>query len=153
MQKRSNKNNTVLYDRYYLQNWKAIKYEKIANHRKYRKPNVPSHPHNFWLNFDIANHDLLHPCLLMGKTKFQKNAACGNEAGSFRLPRASVCLGRDDKNLRASFEWGATWLKMPRINAFSRNVSSKNLPTHVECKSLRENSASILETDKVLESL
>ena len=32
-----------------------------------------------------------------------------------------------------SFEWGGAWVKIPRINAFSRNVNSTNLkifPTH-----------------------
>ena len=32
---------------YYLQNCKAITIEKIANHTKYKKPNVPSHLHIF----------------------------------------------------------------------------------------------------------
>ena len=34
---------TILYDkRYYLQNCKAIPFEKIVNHKKYKKPNAPS---------------------------------------------------------------------------------------------------------------
>ena len=40
--------------------------------------------------------------------------------------------------------------KMPRINAFSRNVNSINLkifPTRGGIKSLRENSTSILERE------
>ena len=69
----------MLYDRYYLQNCKAITFEKIAVHTKYKKPNVPSHLHIFWLNFDKANHSLFHPFLLLGKTDFRKNAALGNE--------------------------------------------------------------------------
>ena len=28
----------------------------------------------------------------------------------------SFCLGRDDKNLGASFEWREAWVKMPRIH-------------------------------------
>ena len=44
-QRRGIKINTILYDRYYLQNFKAITFEKIANHTKYKKPNVPSHLH------------------------------------------------------------------------------------------------------------
>ena len=36
----------------------------------------------------------------------------------------SFCLGCDDKNLGASFEWGGAWVKMPRINGFSRNMNS-----------------------------
>ena len=47
LQRRSNKINTILYDRYYLQNCKAITFEKIANHTKCKKPNVPSHLHIF----------------------------------------------------------------------------------------------------------
>ena len=40
---RSNKINTILYERYYLQNYKAITFEKIANHTKYKKLVIPSH--------------------------------------------------------------------------------------------------------------
>ena len=40
---------------------------------------------------------------------------------NFVLPRAWW------KNLRASFEWGGAWVKMPRINALPRNVNSINL--------------------------
>ena len=79
---------------------------KIVNHTKYRKPNVPSHLHIFRLNFEKS-----YP---------------GEKVISF-------CLGPDDKNLGASFEWGVAWVKMPWINAFSRNVNSINLkifPTH-----------------------
>ena len=47
LQRRSNKINTILYDRYYLQNCKAITFGKIANHAKYKKLDVPSHLHNF----------------------------------------------------------------------------------------------------------
>ena len=36
LQRRSNKVNTILYDRYYLQNCKANTIEKIANHTKYK---------------------------------------------------------------------------------------------------------------------
>ena len=39
--------NTILRDRYHLQNCKAITFEKIANHTKYEKRNVPSHLHIF----------------------------------------------------------------------------------------------------------
>ena len=42
----------MLYDRYYLQNRKAIAFEKIANHTKYKKRNLPSYLHIFRLNFD-----------------------------------------------------------------------------------------------------
>ena len=55
--------------------YKAITFEKIANHTKYKKSNVPSHLHIFWLNFDKANHSFLHPFLLLGETDFRKNAA------------------------------------------------------------------------------
>ena len=60
-QRRSNEMNTTLYDRYYLQNCKAIIFERIANQIKYKKPDVPSHFHNFWLNFDKTNYSFLHP--------------------------------------------------------------------------------------------
>ena len=39
----------------------------------------------------------------------------------------SFCLGHDEKNLGESFEWGGACIKMPQINAFSRNVNSINL--------------------------
>ena len=45
----------------------------------------------------------------------------------------SLCLGSDDKNLGASFEWRGARVKMPRINVFSRDANSINLktfPTH-----------------------
>ena len=45
--KRSNKIDTILYDRYYLQNCKATTYEKISNHTKYKTTNVPSHLYVF----------------------------------------------------------------------------------------------------------
>ena len=37
--------------------------------------------------------------------------------------RFSFCIGRDDQNLDASFEWVGARVKMLRINAFSRNVT------------------------------
>ena len=65
--------------KYYLQNCKAITFEKIPNHSKHKKPNVPFHIHIFWLNFDKTNHSILHSFLLFGETNFRKNAACENE--------------------------------------------------------------------------
>ena len=41
------KPNTMLYDRYYPHNCKAITFSKILNHTKYKKPNVSSHVHIF----------------------------------------------------------------------------------------------------------
>ena len=35
----------MLHGRYYFQNCKAISFEKIADHTKYKKPNVESHLH------------------------------------------------------------------------------------------------------------
>ena len=68
---------------------------------KYISPNVPSHLHIFWLNFDKANHSFLHPFLL-GENRFSKYSAW-------------------------SFEWGiGAWVKMHRFNAFSRNVNHIN---------------------------
>ena len=37
----------MLYDRYYLQNCKAITFEKIASETKHKKPIVPSHLYIF----------------------------------------------------------------------------------------------------------
>ena len=39
--------NTILYDRYDLRNCKTITFEKITNHTKYKKSNVPSRLHIF----------------------------------------------------------------------------------------------------------
>ena len=68
---RSNKINTIIYDRYYLQNYKAITFE---NHIQYKKLSVPCHLYIFQLNFDKANHSFLHPFLLLGETDFRNNA-------------------------------------------------------------------------------
>ena len=106
---RSNKINTILYDRYCLQNCKAITFAKIADHTKYKKPNVLSHHHIFWMNSDKADNSFLYPFLLLGKQIFE------------------ICLGRDNKYLGVSFKWGGAWVKMPWINTFSRNVNSINL--------------------------
>ena len=53
-------------------------------------------------------------------------------------------------------EWAWASGKMPRINAFSRNVSFINWKIFlhmVECKILKKNSASILDRDKARGSL
>ena len=47
LQRKSNKVDTILHDRYYLQNYKVITFEKVENHTKYKKPNVLSHLHIF----------------------------------------------------------------------------------------------------------
>ena len=108
-QRRGNKLNTTLYDRWYLQNCKAITFRKIANNTKYKKPNVPSHFHIFWVNFDKENHSFLYPFLLLEETDFQKNSAWNPE-------------------------WETeAWVKMLRFDAFSRNVNtinSKSFPTY-----------------------
>ena len=69
--------------------------------------------------------------------------------------RFSFCIGRDDQNLDASFEWVRAWVKMLRINAFSRNVTPLiwKFSLHmVEYKCLRENSTTILERERERES-
>ena len=122
----------MLHGRYYFQNCKAISFEKIADHTKYKKPNVESHLHILWLNFDKANHSFLHISLLLGETDF------------------SFCLGRIHMDLGASFEWRGAWVKMPQTNAFSRDVNSiilQFLPHMGEDKSLRENLTSILKIE------
>ena len=119
--RRSIKVNTILYDRYYLQNCKVIIFKKISNRTKYKKLYVSSHLHIFWLKFDKANHSFFPPFLLLRET---------DSLGEWVI---SFCLGCNDKNLGASFDWGGAWVKMPRINPFSRNVNSINLkilPTH-----------------------
>ena len=87
---RNNKINTILCDRYYLQNCKAITFEKIANHSKDKKPNVPSHLHIFWLNFDKAII-FSPPFFAVGGNRFSKKYCLGKRVISF-------CLGRDDEN-------------------------------------------------------
>ena len=98
LQRRNNKTNAILYHRYYLRNCKTITIEQIANYTKYKKPNVPSHLHIFWLNFDKANHSFLYPFLLLGKQIFERMLPGWMSNFS--------CLGHDDKNLGVSFEWG-----------------------------------------------
>ena len=39
--------NALIYDRYYLQDCKAITFGKIVDHTKYKKPNVPRRLHIF----------------------------------------------------------------------------------------------------------
>ena len=78
LQRRNNKINIILYDRYYLQYCKAITFEKIANHEEYKKPNALSHLHVFWLNSDKVVHRFPHPFLPLEETDFRKNAAWGN---------------------------------------------------------------------------
>ena len=86
----------------------------------------------------------------VGGNRFSKKCSLEKRVISF-------CLRCDDKNLGASFECGGTWVKMPRFNAFSRNVNTINLkifPTHGAIyTSLRENSESILERAKALRNL
>lgn len=65
------------YDRYYSQNGKAIIFEDIANHTRYKKTNISSQLYIFWLNFDKENHIFLHPFLLLGE-KFSKNCCMRN---------------------------------------------------------------------------
>ena len=59
------------------------------------------------------------PFCLWGKQIFDRTLPW--EMSNFLLP-----MGRDDKTLGANFDWGGTWVKTPRINAFSRNVNSIN---------------------------
>ena len=79
-QRRANKIITMQYDRFYLQNCKAITFaKKKINHTKNKLPNGPSHLYIFWLNFDKGNHSFLHHFLLLCETDFLKNAAWKNE--------------------------------------------------------------------------
>ena len=125
---------------------KTITFPKIESHTKYKKSNVSSHLHIFWLNFDKANHSLIHPFLLWGKHIFER-----------MLPgRMSNFFWLGCETLGASFKWGGAWVKMAWINASLRNVNSinsKHFPYRVGYKSLRENATSILERDKALGSL
>ena len=118
LQRRSNEINILLYDSYYLQNCKSNTFEIKANHEKYKKPNIPSHLHIFWLNFDKAHYSFLDPSLMLRETDFRKNA--------FETI-VSICLGFDGKSLGAISKWRRTWVKMSRINTFSGNVNPINL--------------------------
>ena len=62
------------------------------------------------------------PFCLWAKHIFDRTLPWG--MSNFLLP-----IGRDDKTLGPSFNWGQAWVKTPRINAFSRNVNSINLAT------------------------
>ena len=79
LQRRSNKNNTILYDRYYLKTVKPSHWKKLQIKQKIKKHNIPSHLYIFWLNIVKANHIFLYPFLLLGEIDFRKNAAWGNE--------------------------------------------------------------------------
>ena len=52
---------------------------KMANHAKYKKPNVPSYLHIFWQNFDKANRRFFQLFLLFGETDFRTNANWGSQ--------------------------------------------------------------------------
>ena len=65
------------------------------------------------------------PFCLWGKQIFDRTLPWG--MSNFLLP-----MGRDDKTLGPSFNWGGAWVKTPRINAFSRNVNSINLTTWIQ---------------------
>ena len=108
LQTRGNKLNTTLFDRYYSQNRKSITFRKVINDAKYKKTNAPSHLYFSWLSFPKANHSFLHPFCL-GGNRFSKKSPW-------------------------SFEWGnGAWVKMHRLNEFSRNVNIINwkiFPTH-----------------------
>ena len=68
--RRSNKINTILHDRCYLQKCKATTFEKVANYTKYKKTNVPSHLHIFLLTvcsyhgtYAFQSESTLYSCL------------------------------------------------------------------------------------------
>ena len=85
--------------------------------------------HIFWLNFDKWNQFSL-PLSAVRGNRFLKQCCLREWVISF-------CLGLDDKKLGVSFEWGGIWVKIPRINAFCRNLSfinSKCSPHMMECK-------------------
>ena len=108
--------NNILYDGYYLQNYKAITSEKIANHTKYKKPDLASHLYIFWLNFDKANHSFLQPFLMLGKQIFERMLPRG--MSNFLLLRAWW------PELGGEFWVGRGMIKMPWINAFFWKVNS-----------------------------
>ena len=88
----------IFSDKYFLQNCKTITFGKIKNHTKYKKPNVPDHLHIFQLNSDKQITVPFSPFYCWGN-RFSKECCLGKRLISF-------CLWRDDKYLRASFEWG-----------------------------------------------
>ena len=75
--------------------------EKLQILENIKKLIIPSHLHIFWLNFDKANHSLLHS-FRFGGNRFSKNSTWSFE-------------------LRTE-----TWVKMHRFNVFSRNVNTIN---------------------------
>ena len=120
-------------DRYYLQNCKAITFEKIANHTKYEKPNVPSHLHIFWLNFNKANYSFLHFFPLFGNQIFERMVP--GAMSIFFLPRTrwqelgdKFWVGRG-MSTNASSQY-----------IFSECKPHKFFPHIVECRGLSENS-------------
>ena len=66
LQRREKKRNTTLYDRYYLQTCKAVTFEKITNHAKYKQSNIPGQLYIFCMNSDKANCTFLYPFCCWG---------------------------------------------------------------------------------------
>ena len=84
--------------------------------------------YNINVTFISFPKDLYHSPnkLIVGGNRFSKKCCLGGWV-------ISLFLGYDNKNLGASFEWRGAWVKMPRFNAFYRNVYAINLkiiPTH-----------------------
>ena len=98
--------NLIPHYRYHLQNCKAITFRKIINHIKYKEPNVPSHLHIFWSNFDKAI-SFLH-LFRLGGNAFSKTPAWRFESGT------------------------VAWVKMHRFSGFSSSVNTLNwkIPLH-----------------------
>ena len=109
--------------RFKVFNWELINWKSVSPY--------PRLCYIFWWKFDKANHSVLQHFHLGGN--------------------------RFSKNSDRSFDWGTGALvKMHRLNAFSRNVNTinqkKNSYTWWNIL-VRENSTSILETDKILTTL
>ena len=66
----------ILYDRDIIQDCKTITFEKIADHTKYKKPNVPSHLHIFRLDF-VKQIIVLSIPFAVGGKKFSKECCLG----------------------------------------------------------------------------
>ena len=119
LQRRRNKTNTILHDRYYLQNCKVITFEKLQVIQNVK--NVM-----FQVMFIFSDWTLMKKIIVSfthlncwGKQIFGRMRPEG--MSNLLLPTTWW------QQLGVSFEWGSAWVKMPRINSFLRNMNSINL--------------------------
>ena len=109
MQRRGNKINSILYDRYHLQNYKVITLEKS---QIIQNINI--------LMFKVIF--IFFNWILIKQITVSSIPFCPGEW------IISSCMVGDDKILGGNFWLGSgTWVKLSRFNAFSANANTRNL--------------------------